>query len=167
MGTCSGVDDEDLFSEDVSRLSALTSNRGGTQVEYRYGSPIINVVETAGRLQNPTNASQSNDILKKILEAIERIERSINTMVKFLKPARKRNAVKPTGFPLHSVGDIRSFEEVDDEEYIAVKVDRATVAGAMRRALRCGKKRLRKSRMAAATNNQNPQMETDDDEEES
>ncbi|KAK0167769.1 hypothetical protein PV327_001633 [Microctonus hyperodae] len=44
------------------------------------------------------------------------MKRSIDTVVKSLRPVRRRNVVKPTGFPLHSVGDIQSFEEVDNEE---------------------------------------------------
>ncbi|KAK0179441.1 hypothetical protein PV327_005193 [Microctonus hyperodae] len=63
---------------------------------------------------------RSNDVNCIASSSLLQMKRSIDTMVKSIRPARRRNVAKPTGFPLHSVGDIRNFEGVDDEKYFAV-----------------------------------------------
>ncbi|KAK0156967.1 hypothetical protein PV327_011487, partial [Microctonus hyperodae] len=167
MGTCSrGDGEEDLFGDDISRLSALTRNRGDSQMESRYGSPSIDV-KTKGPHDEPRKRKQVDYC---VWLAGSNPNKCANLYIKTLLSNGVCEHIRWSGandtFALKGTRLAEAFEEVMNRNKNFKKVDRAIVAESMRRALRCAKERLRKSRMVAATNNQDPQREMDDDEDE-
>ncbi|KAK0172791.1 hypothetical protein PV328_006065 [Microctonus aethiopoides] len=112
-----------------------------------------------------------------------RMENSMKKLTRLYRPSSSNIATKPAGFPLASVTAIRSFEQVDDEDYCDVgtrivqafeealkrnrkfpKINQVEFVHAMKRGLHCAKERVRKLHAAARRRNENEDSENDEDE---